>query len=58
MQARVALADAVIALVSNIALKNPEKQPRIAFEADWFDIGSDVTPEGVKPDLTREQYRI
>ena len=54
----VALADAVIALVSNIALKNPEKQPRIAFEADWFDIGSDVTPEGVKPDLTREQYRI
>ena len=52
------MADAVIALVSNIALKNPEKQPRIAFEADWFDIGSDVTPEGVKPDLTREQYRI
>jgi predicted dehydrogenase len=54
----VALADAVIALVSNIALNNPEKQPRIAFEADWFDIDSDVTPEGVKPDLNREQYKI
>jgi hypothetical protein len=54
----VALADAVIALVSNIALNNPEKQPRIAFEADWFDIDSDVTPEGVKPDLSRDQYKI
>ena len=54
----VALADAVIALVSNIALNNPEKQPRIAFDTDWFDIDSDVTPEGVKPDLNREQYKI
>jgi len=53
----VALADAVIALVSNIALGNPE-QPRVAFEADWFDIASDATPEGVKPDLDRDRYRI
>ena len=25
---------------------------------DWFDIESDITPEGVKPDLQREQYKI
>jgi len=54
----VALADAVIALVSNIALGNTEQQPRISFEADWFDIDSDVTPEGVKPDLNRERYNV
>ena len=52
----VALADAVIALVSNQALNNPNEQPRIAFEADWFDIDSDSTPEGTKPDLTRDRY--
>jgi predicted dehydrogenase len=52
----VALADAVIALVSNQALNNPNQQPRVAFEADWFDIDSDVTPEGIKPDLTRDRY--
>jgi predicted dehydrogenase len=52
----VALADAVIALVSNQALNNPNEQPRVAFEADWFDIDSDVTPEGIKPDLTRDRY--
>lgn len=54
----VALADAVIALVSNIALGNTEQQPRISFEADWFDIDSDVTPEGGKPDLNRERYNV
>ena len=52
----VALADAVIALVSNQALNNPNEQPRIVFEADWFDIDSDSTPEGTKPDLTRDRY--
>jgi predicted dehydrogenase len=52
----VALADAVIALVSNQALNNPNEQPRVAFETDWFDIDSDVTPEGIKPDLTRDRY--
>ena len=52
----VALADAVIALVSNQALNNPDQQPRVAFEPEWFDIDSDVTPEGIKPDLARDRY--
>jgi len=54
----VAIADAVIALVSNIALANPDTQARITFKPEWFDIGSDETPEGVKPDTTRERYKI
>ncbi len=53
----VALADAVIALVSNVALKESGGQPRIDFKKEWFDIESDVTPEGVKPNLQREQYK-
>ena len=53
----VAIADAVIALVSNIALANPETQARIEFKPEWFDIGSDETPEGVKPDVSRDRYR-
>ena len=53
----VALADAVIALVSNVALKESGGQPRINFKKEWFDIESDVTPEGVKPNLQREQYK-
>ena len=53
----VALADAVIALVSNVALKKSDGQPRIDFKEEWFDIESDVTPEGVKPNLQREQYK-
>jgi predicted dehydrogenase len=52
----VALADAVIAMVSNIALANPTSQPRIEFQQEWFDIASDETPEGVKPDVGREAY--
>jgi predicted dehydrogenase len=54
----VAIADAVIALVSNIALANPETQARIHFKPEWFDIGSDETPEGVKPDTGRDRYKI
>ncbi|MEI6256109.1 MAG: Gfo/Idh/MocA family oxidoreductase [Planctomycetota bacterium] len=54
----VAIADAVIALVSNIALANPETQSRIEFKPEWFDIASDETPEGVKPDTTRDRYKI
>jgi predicted dehydrogenase len=54
----VAIADAVIALVSNIALGNPTTQPRIEFKPEWFDIGDDATPENVKPDVTRERYRV
>ena len=54
----VAIADAVIALVSNIALANPDTQARIEFKPEWFDIASDETPEGVKPDVTRDRYRV
>ena len=53
----VAIADAVIALVSNIALANPTTQSRIEFKPEWFDIASDETPEGVKPDVTRSTYK-
>jgi predicted dehydrogenase len=53
----VAIADAVIALVSNIALANPTTQPRIEFKPEWFDIDSDETPEGIKPDLNRDKYK-
>ena len=53
----VAIADAVIALVSNIALANPSTRPRIEFQPEWFDIASDETPEGVKPDVSRDAYR-
>jgi predicted dehydrogenase len=53
----VAIADAVIALVSNIALANPATQARIEFKPEWFDIASDETPEGVKPDTGRDRYK-
>ena len=53
----VAIADAVIALVSNIALGDPAKV-RIDFKPEWFDIGSDETPEGVVPDVNRDKYKI
>jgi predicted dehydrogenase len=53
----VAIADAVIALVSNIALANPATQSRIEFKPEWFDIASDETPEGVKPDTKRDRYK-
>jgi predicted dehydrogenase len=42
----VALADAVIALTSNIAMEGKQK---IDFKRAWFDINSDETPEGVAP---------
>ena len=40
------MADAIIALTSNIAMKNNQ---RIEFQPEWFDIDSDETPEGVAP---------
>ena len=46
---RVALADAVIALTTNIAAQ--ESRP-ITFKKEWFDPESDETPEDVKPDLS------
>ncbi len=47
---QVALADAVIALTTNIAAR---KGLRIDFNPQWFDPQSDETPEGVKPDVER-----
>jgi predicted dehydrogenase len=47
---KVAMADAIIALVSNMAIKD---QKRIDFKPEWFDIENDETPEGEKPDLKR-----
>jgi predicted dehydrogenase len=44
--ADVGLADAVIALVSNLAIG---RKTRIEFQPEWFDIESDATPEGNKP---------
>jgi len=49
---KVALGDAVIAHTTNIAIRNPS-QSRIDFKREWFDIASDETPEGEKPDLSR-----
>lgn len=42
----VALADAVIALTTNIAMR---EQRAIDFQPQWFDIHSDDTPEGTPP---------
>jgi predicted dehydrogenase len=47
---KVALADAVIALTTNMAAR---KGGRIDFKDEWFDIDSDETPEGIKPDVSR-----
>ena len=43
---KVAMADAIIALTSNIAMK---ENRRIEFKTEWFDIKSDETPEGNAP---------
>jgi hypothetical protein len=42
------MADAIIALTSNIAIR---EQRRIEFKPEWFDINSDETPEGVAPKI-------
>jgi len=47
---QVAMGDAVIALVTNMAAR---EGARIEFKKEWFDIDSDDTPENVKPDLSR-----
>jgi predicted dehydrogenase len=52
---KVALADAVIALTTNIAIRNPEYS-RIAFKKEWFDIDSDETPEMTY--LKDEKYKV
>lgn len=50
---KVALGDAAIALTTNIAIRDPQEKSRIEFQHGWFDIDSDDTPDGVKPDLNR-----
>lgn len=47
---KVAMGDACIALVTNMAAANSS---RIDFNEAWFDPDSDETPENVKPDLAR-----
>jgi len=47
---KVAMGDAIIALVTNMAAR---QGTRIAFKPEWFDPHDDATPEGVKPDLSR-----
>ena len=42
----VALADAVVALTSNLAIA---KGGRIDFQPEWFDVESDATPDGSQP---------
>ncbi len=44
----VAMADAIIALTTNIAIRDNK---RIEFKPEWFDINSDETPEGEKPSV-------
>jgi hypothetical protein len=43
----VAMADAIIALTTNIAIRDNK---RIDFKDEWFDINHDDTPEGEKPE--------
>jgi predicted dehydrogenase len=47
---KVALADAVVALTTNIAAR---QGLRIEFKPEWFDPDSNETPEGIKPDVGR-----
>jgi predicted dehydrogenase len=44
----VAMADAIIALTTNIAIR---ENKRIEFKDEWFDINHDDTPEGEKPEV-------
>ena len=43
-----ALGDAVMALTANLAF---EQQARIKFDPAWFDVASDATPDGSKPEI-------
>jgi predicted dehydrogenase len=52
---KVALADAVIALVANQAINS---QKRLVFDPAWFDPESDATPEGIAPDVARKEYTV
>jgi predicted dehydrogenase len=45
-QPEVAMADAIIALTSNLAMR---ERKQIEFKQEWFEIDHDDTPEGIKP---------
>lgn len=47
---KVALADAVIALTTNVAIRDRKS---IQFEDAWFEIDNDATPDGSKIDMNR-----
>ena len=47
---KMALGDAVIALVTNLAA---QQERQIAFKPEWFDPDRDETPEDEKPDVSR-----
>jgi predicted dehydrogenase len=47
----VAMGDAIIALVANMAARST-KGGYIRFEKEWFEVDSDDTPEGIKPNPT------
>ena len=58
---KIALGDAVIALVTNIAA---DLGSSVEFKESWFDIASDETPEGdilnvpgARPDVNKEEYK-
>jgi predicted dehydrogenase len=42
---QVALADAVIALVSNYAIRQPQMEGRVEFKPEWFDVDHPANPE-------------
>jgi predicted dehydrogenase len=48
----VALADAVIALTTNLVMRDPQRA-QVTFNGDWFKIDSDATPEGIAPNPQR-----
>ncbi|RIK78908.1 MAG: gfo/Idh/MocA family oxidoreductase [Planctomycetota bacterium] len=52
---KVAMADAVIALTSNISIR---ENRRIDFKKEWFDIDKDETPEGNKPRSMSELAKL
>ena len=47
---KVAMGDAIIALTTNKAAR---EGLRIDFDEEWFDINSDKTPDGSKPEVPK-----
>jgi predicted dehydrogenase len=57
---KVALADAVIALTTNLAVERGKdgKNCRVDFDPEWFDPASDATPEDETPNVDRPEYKV